>query len=240
MGTSLDPYRQTVPPPSGLERCPRKIGWRLRNLVTGEVVPARCESNRCAYCLPRNARRRGLAIGYACPERAITLTQVGDDPDVVRARMKRVRYDLVQAVGRFEWVWHVEPNPRGTGHHVHAWQHGDFVPQKTLSAIAQRRGMGEVAWIERVRASSAAGGYGMKLAGIDYGMKAVTAELDEAATVYLQANKGRLHHQSRGYWRHPNGESIEGVKAAVRAAEAAVGRPRPDEWVMEREAAGAI
>jgi hypothetical protein len=239
--SSLAPYLQSFPPeldPSAdLDRCPRKVGWRMRNTDTGEVFPARCSANRCAYCLPLNARERGWAIAYAKPERAILLTQVGEDWQTVRMRMGRLRYDLTQKLGRVEWVWHVEPNPRGTGHHVHAWQHGDFLDQAQLSKMARRRGLGEVVRINRVRSLGGANAtlaYGMKLAGLDYGMKGATA-LGEQAATYLEANGKRLHHQSRTYWRHPSGEPIKGAKDAVKAARAARGRSDEGNWVIERE-----
>jgi hypothetical protein len=209
----------------------------MRNLDTGETFPARCSANSCAWCLPLNARERGWAIAYAAPERAILLTQVGDDWQTVRARMKRFRYQAVRQLGQLEWVWHVEPNPRGTGHHVHAWQHGDFLQQRELSKLARREGMGEVVRISRVRSFVGNGAklaYGMKLAGLDYGMKDAY-ELGEQAARYLEVNGTRLHHQSRNYWRHPDGERIAGAKLAVKAARAARGRTDGGDWVLERE-----
>jgi hypothetical protein len=239
--SSLASTFQTVPPDDGsevtYERCPRKVGWRMREVDTGEVFPARCGANSCVWCLPINARERGWAIAYAAPERAMLLTLVGDDWQTIRARMKRLRYDLVEELGRVEWVWHVEPNPAGTGHHVHAWQHGDFLDQSKLSRMAARRGMGEVVRISRVRAAVGSGAsmaYGMKLAGLDYGMKEAIA-LGDQARRYLDANGQRLHHQSRGYWRHPNGEPIKGAKPAVAAARAARRRGDAGHWVLERE-----
>lgn len=239
--SSLAPSFQTVPtaeaPDEDLDRCPRKRGWRMREVDTGETFPARCGANSCVWCLPINARERGWAIAYARPERAILLTQVGDEWQTVRARMKRLRHELVRELGEVEWVWHVEPNPAGTGHHVHAWQHGDFLDQAALSRMAARRGMGEVVRINRVRAvtgSHASMAYGMKLAGLDYGMKS-TRELGEQADGYLRANGQRLHHHSRSYWRHPNGEPIAGVKPAVSAARAARRRGDAGHWVLERE-----
>jgi hypothetical protein len=239
--TSLAPSLQSFPTPVGLDdeltRCPRKRGWRMRNVDTGETFPARCGANSCSWCLPLNARERGWAIAYAVPERSVLLTQVGDSWQTVRMRMGRLRHELEKELGHVEWVWHVEPNPRGTGHHVHAWQHGDFLPQRDLSRMARRRGMGEVVRISRVRSPLGLGGslsYGMKLAGLDYGMKTVSG-LGEQAAIYLEANGKRLHHHSRGFWRHPTGEQIKGVKNAVKAAREARRHGDAGQWVIERE-----
>lgn len=195
------------------------------NTVTGEVAPWRCKRNSCTYCLRLNAKRRSAAIGLATPERAILLTQVGENWTTVRDRMKKLRHDLAQEVDAFEWVWHLEPNPKGTGHHVHAWQHGSFVPQPLLSRLAERRGMGTFARINRVRSTAGASRYGLK--GLGYGLKGVQA--DDAGSTYLRENGGRLTHQSRGFFRSP-----DGARLPVRVAEkVALGMTKAGEgsWV---------
>lgn len=194
---------------------------------TLNVVPARCGTLACPDCVLLEARRRSLAIAYSRPQRAILLTQVGDDFPTIRGRMFRLAGEIRQEIRRpFEWVWHVEPNPAGTGHHVHAWQHGGFVPQGALSDLADGVGMGSVAFINRVRSRSAASHYGLK--GLGYGLKQVE---QGSADVYLTLNGRRLTHQSRGYYR-----DTAGRKMAVRAAEeAALGATRerdPGPWRM--------
>lgn len=177
-------------------------GKWLVSRSTGNVVAARCGTLGCPDCVLPEARRRSLAIAYSRPQRAILLTQVGDTWPVVQGRVNRLRYDVLEATGGkpFEWVWHVEPNPEGTGHHVHAWQHGSFVPQALLSDLADGVGMGGVVFINRVRSAVGASHYGLK--GLGYGLKSV--EEGQAAT-YLAENGARLTHQSRGYFRGPSG-----------------------------------
>lgn len=204
-------------------RCPRMLGWRWRNGETGEVLAARCGANGCAWCMPINARQRAAAIPLGEPERFITLTQVGDDWQTRRARLNRFRYEVAKEVGRIEWCYHCEPNPKETGYHVHAYQRGDFLDQKALSRLADYCGMGRVVHIEKFEVPEGTPGihYGLKLAGISYGLK--LAESARMAATYLGANGGRLTHQSRGFF--PGG-----LRAAVEAARG----PSEGLWVLER------
>lgn len=151
------------------------------------------------------AWRRGLAIADAEPSRFLTLTLVGDDWQTVRLRMKRLGHNVRDQVGAFDWVWTVEPNPKGTGHHVHAWATGRFVPFAELRDLAVREGMGRMVRIERWDSHQGAEVYGFK--GVGYGLKG--AEATAAAASYLANNGQRLSHQSRGFF-------AGGVRAAER------------------------
>jgi hypothetical protein len=216
------------PDPTG--RCPNSAGLWLASQSTGAMYPTRCGRNHCGYCLRVNAYVRALAIEYAAPTRAILLTQVGEEWSQVRDRMKRLRYALGREVGPFEWVWHVEPNPKGTGHHVHAWQRGKFVPQTLLSKLAASKGMGAFARVNAIRSVKGSSSYGLK--GIGYGMKGV----DHQGVEYLTTNGRRLTHQSRGYFVSSDGESM-GVKGAERAAKLLAGGIRDEgPWVLMRVA----
>lgn len=191
------------------------------NLVTGQIVPARCKANGCPYCGRVNARLVGGAITLAGYERSITLTQVGDDWQTVRGRMRRLRYFISATGCVVEWAWHVEPNPAATGHHVHAFQRGSFIPQARLSDLARRCGMGGYTYIKRHRSTGRAQTYGVKLAGMPYGMKA--AESVDTLDGYLAANGKRLVHASRGFWKDETG-----AKVGQREAMAAWARQRND------------
>lgn len=197
--------------------CPNNSrGYVFINSDSGEIAPWRCGRNACAYCVQGNARRRARAIALAKPERALLLTQVGDSWQLVRDRAKNLRYFITKELGKsFDWVYHVEPNPKGTGHHVHAWQRGDFIAQTDLVRISRRVGMGEVAFINKIKNPLEAANYGLK--GLGYGMKGVAAE--ESRVAYLLANGRRLTHQSRGFFVDSEGNGC-GVRDAERAASA--------------------
>jgi hypothetical protein len=201
--TSLVPSHQTVPTEVGRDECrngPQDM--RLWCHETGEVRLVPCRRLGCTPCLQSAVWRRGLAIADSAPERFLTFTLVGEDWQTVRGRMKRLRYEIVQELGRCDWVWSVEPNPARTGHHVHGWQRGDFLLQARLSEMATRRGMGMRVDIQRWHER---GGEGYALKGVGYGMKG--SEADVAAETFLRVNGGRLTHASRGFFR-------DGVRAA--------------------------
>jgi len=155
----------------------------------------------------------------------MTLTKVGDDWQVIRGRMKRLQYDLVREIGVCDWVWSVEQNPKGTGHHVHAWQRGEFVPQARLSELADYNGMGFRVDIRRwYSEGKGAESYGLK--GIGYGLKGSAGE--ESARVYLEVNGARLTHQSRGFFEG-------GVRAAEqRGVERARAAGEQQDWQLVR------
>jgi len=243
---SLVRYRATVPtadvvgssvPPSDIEperysRCPRKLGFVMLNTSTGQITPARCKANSCPYCGPINASLVGGAIALAKPERLITLTQVGEDHQTRRNRVKKLNFLLRSAGYATEWAWHVEPNPAGSGHHIHAFQRGEkFIPQALLSKLATTAGMGVVADIRRFElADDQAATYGVKMAGIKYGLK--MAEQDESMRTYLGANGGRLVHASRGFWQ-VKGQPV-GQREAMKAW-ASASTPSEGEWQLVAE-----
>lgn len=227
---SIPPNAPTIAT-SQTEGCPRTRGYVWANLETGEVRPARCGRNGCLWCGPINAVILAGAIDVAGPQRLLTLTKVGDSWAEVRPRMFKLGYEIRRAWGQSEWCWHVEPNPKGTGHHVHALQWGaSFIPQRWLSAAARRRGMGKVVDIRPVRAQDRVGFYGLKMAAAAYTLK--LAREEESYRTYQRVNGGRqLAHASRGFWRDRDGLELAGVKAArAEALKEAFGIPNGN-WV---------
>lgn len=177
----------------------------------------------CAACLPRCAYVRAIAIADAAPERFCTFTAVGDSWQTVRSRMRHLAHEVRARGVAWEWVWSVEPNPKGTGHHVHCWQRGGYVSQRVLSAAADACGMGRVVDVRAWRAQDAEGaGYGLK--GITYGVKGAGA--GDGATAWLAANGGRLTHQSRAWW------GPAGVRAAERSALERRRGPQHGRWEL--------
>lgn len=145
----------------------------------------------------------------------MTLTLVGDDWQTVRNRVKAFAYEVRQQVGALDMVWNVERNPRGTGHHVQAWQRGDFLDQRDLSRLAQGFGMGKRVHITR-----------WKGGGERYALKeAYAVKQTEQAETFLAMNGGRLTHQTRGYF---GGPVRLAEKQAVRAE---LGEPT-ETWVV--------
>ena len=213
MPEPIEPLPDSEASPS--ERCPNvPESWVLVSASSGAVVSLRCGRNACWYCLPRNALRRAAAIRLAAPERFVTLTQAGEDFAQIRQRMYHFTADLRGLGHSLELVYSVEPNPKRTGNHVHAWQHGDYIPRADIRAAALRRGMGERVDIRRWQADSNEG-YGLK--GVGYGLKGAAAL--ESGREYLLLNGRRLTHQTRGFWRSGGGDTLK-VKQAERLASA--------------------
>ncbi len=239
--SSLALYRESVASqeaPKREGRCPRKAGFVMLNRVSGEAFPARCKANFCPWCGPLNASLIGGAIALARPDRAILLTDVGNDWQTSRNRAKQFAHHVKRRLGiPFDWCWHIEPNPKDTGRHAHGWQRGeDFLPQRALSEVARSVGMGPVVFVNRVKTKPGeAIGYGMKLAGVAYGLKLTEAEATMG--VYLEANGNRLVHASRGFWRGEDGKAFSGQREAM-SAWASRNRSASDdqgEWVLVRE-----
>lgn len=212
-----------------VERCPYADPnlW-IVNRSTGDAFPLRCGRNSCLFCLPRNAARRARALRYVAPQRFLTLTQVGEDWPTVRARMKRWVYGLRGEGFDLEVVWSVEPNPAGTGHHVHAWQRGAYLPQDAVARVADRNGMGAIADIRKWVARPGGEGYGLK--GVGYGLKGATATETQGA--FMENNGRRLTHQTRGWWCDPATGELLGARGAERAASRAENGGA--EWTLER------
>ncbi len=198
-------------------RCPRRADWIALNRRTGEIVPASCRANFCSWCGPINASHIAGALALAGPERAILLTGLSPNWQTNRHWMRESTYRLRKVLkGELQLAWHIEPNPKGTGHHAHAWQRGPFIPQRALSEVVASVGMGKVAFINRMRGNpNKPLGYGLKLAGMPYGMKTITETEDGLAT-YLEANGGRLVHTTKGFWRDAEGNAC-GQREAMKA-----------------------
>jgi hypothetical protein len=241
--SSLAPYRESVPdewrpaldPEGRFSRCPKKLGWVLVNDATGVKIPARCKANSCPYCGPINAHLVAGAIGIAAPQRAIRYSLVGDSWQERRNKLKKLRFLLRQAGYKTHEAYHVEPNPNGTGHHAHAWQYGDYLPQGKLQELSQQAGMG-IPYIEAMKKAKGPVDYGLK--GIDYGLKGIDA--DNGLQTYLVANGGRLVHASRGFWRDQNGNPLAGVREAMANYARTKGNDeREGTWLLMREEATA-
>ncbi len=245
-GSSLAFYCQssTADTPGKPAICPSRSNYVVVGLRSGRIFPARCQRLRCPVCIQVEARNYAAAIALAAPDRAVLLTAVGDEWPVVQRRMNRLREYRRRGGAAGEWVWHVEQNPSGTGHHVHAWQWGPQpLSTEDVRTASVRAGLGHVVNVESVRAAvgrdtgvllgRGAMAYGMKSVLVSHSGADLTAEQEH----FLRMNGNRLGHASRGFWRDEDGQPAGGRRPAVRAA---LRRPDGDGdgWaVMTREAA---
>lgn len=174
--------------------CPLK--GALVDLLTGEVVRSNdCGRLYCRVCHRLAVERRARAIKRAEPERFLRYGVYRPvTPEEMREMINRLHRRLRKDGVVFEAAWHVEPNSRSDGAHVHLYQHGSFVLRETLRESACRAGFADV-WIESWEDRSVQGyAYGMKLA-LDDGTRDLLAYW----------NLGRLGGATRKFWRDGRG-----------------------------------
>lgn len=242
-------YRQTSPKSGGdsegasapewrQSSCPNRRGMVLLNYESGEVRAARCGRLACPVCVTAEAYLRAGAIWLANPRRAIRMSLVAEsgDPDpwpTARRRMNKTREHYFAETGRpiGQWVYHVEPNPKGTGYHSHAWEHGPHkIDAVALDRAAHRAGAGW-AKVETIRSVGDAASYGLK--GLGYGLKGTESD----PSVYLHCNGNRLTHQSRGFFRSAAGVTLPVRQAQRHALDALFGEREPGQWALVTESA---
>lgn len=127
--------------------------------------------------------------------RFITLTQAPADWQDRRGQVRDLARRIRSAGYRCEWIWTTEAGSKSGMIHVHAIQHGDYVPQRQLQELWGGR-------IVNIKAGHENHGeYISKSASriAHYIGKAGRDDLDSA----LELNGGRLHHWSRGFFGSP-------------------------------------
>lgn len=207
--------------------CPSRRGLVHVGLRTGRIAPLRCERLDCPVCIVVEAFKVAGAIALACPTHALRVSLVGDSWPIAQRRMNRLREYLSAEGDAGEWIWHVECNPAGTGHHAHVWMHGDQFPdQSELSRCAVRAGLGADVYVESIRTPLRDDqGLVVGAGAMSYGMKAVLVvptDLDKLTpeqSHYLEVNGRRLFHASRGFWRDGRGNQLHGKRAAISGAQ---------------------
>jgi len=116
----------------------------------------------------------------------------------VRDLIRRIRMHY-----RCEWAWAVEVNPKRTGQHLHAIQHGDFLPQRHLQELWG----GRICHITRVKKTAT--GYLTKVAQV---CGYLTKEFDK----HLKVNGGRAIHLSRGFLHGFTSREVQQVLSSDR------------------------
>jgi hypothetical protein len=214
-------------PSDGPQRCPRKLGYVLVSQATGQTIPAYCDANSCDYCAPRRASIVAKAISLSMPERAVRLSKLTGEWQRDRRRINKTVERLRERGYKVEWAYHLEENPRETGFHAHAWQHGDYVPQDELQDVCRSAGLG-IPFINRMRQRTGrSGGVSYGLKGVRYGMKS------EDLSGFLDLNGGRLVHATRNFWR----DGVDGERLTLESARALVRTPGedPGPWSLRAE-----
>lgn len=205
--SSLVPNRESLgeatplaTPLDARQHCPKKPLDVVAIEAPELRFPASCDAYWCEVCGPRKAQQVAALMTWAARRtprrRLVTLTGFPEDWQKGRAQvfdyLRRLRSDGY----RFEMAWAVEANPRGTGHHVHGVQHGDYVPQ----AVLQERWGGRIVDV-RALSRPGAGVYAVKeaLRVAGYVTKGARAGDEQALSAHLERNGGRAAHMTRGF-----------------------------------------
>lgn len=187
--SSVLPKGESVP-----TRCPR-TPYDLVAVERPELRrPAGCDTWACPWCGPRQARTRAAVLAWARPERFVTLSQAPLTWQPLRQKVRKLTMAVRAAGYRTEWAWTVERGSKTGMIHVHALQHGDYIPQKELQRL-----WGRIVHIKAIKGAQGAAGYAMKEASrvAGYAMKGT----HEALLGHLDLNGGRGCHMSRRYLR---------------------------------------
>lgn len=186
------------------------------------MVPADCDTGVCQRCGVVRARKRARAITWRQESvdrtRLITFTQCPDNWQQLRGQIRDVRARIRSSGRKCEWIWTVERGSKTGAKHVHAIQHGDFIPQAELQTLWGGR-------IVDVRQVKASGEYISKSAArvAGYIGKGATADGAGGLSRHIGLNGGRLHHWSREFW---GGLSI---REAVRASRS---QDSDEDWIV--------
>jgi hypothetical protein len=184
---------------------------------TGEARPMRCGANTCAACAVWNARRIAGAIRLADPQSQFTLTLVGDDHAAIQTLMKWLLALLRAAVAGVELAWAAEPNPAGTGTHVHGYLHtgdtGRVVNRPEMAKALYEPGIDTIFRLDPVPKGAGAN-------HMSYAMKSLADPDLREPFLDLNGTASRrfLIHSTRGFWRDgAGGEKLTRREAEKRA-----------------------
>lgn len=136
------------------------------------------------------------------------MTQAPDDWQALRRKVRKLALRLREAGYRCEWAWTVEQGSKTGMRHIHALQHGDYIPQRELQDA-----WGRIVHIEAIRGAAGAATYAMKEASrvAGYGLKGTREHLAE----HLSLNGGRAYHMSRRYLRGARTREVERIVDGV-------------------------
>ena len=144
--------------------------------------------------------------GPCSTERLIRFSLVGDDYKARAVGCGRRMTELRELGYEIEYWGVFERNPKGTGHHFHAWNRGAYIPQRALQKVCQGHGMGlpDIRKWNPDRPGGGGAAYGLK-GSSRYGLKA-----DDV----LDLNGGRFGTWTRDFFGMPYKQALaEAVRA---------------------------
>ncbi len=193
---SLVPYRTLLPGAGGVGGSLEEQ-WGPREPVgpcpDGQTRENRTQQDRCRQpdCV-QDIRLRFKylpdMIALAQPEYMVLATNLFGDYRTDRDRIAALQKGLRDQVGVVQWLWVIEPNPKGTGYHLHAWGWGGAFSKDQLAEQAALVGYGYTDLVPKTYDG-------------DFGYIAKNATYNQASlNEHLRLNSPELIH-GRGFWR---------------------------------------
>lgn len=160
--------------------------------------PSSCDSYRCEKCGPRKAMQAAAvaawAIRHAARGRFVTLTLAPEDWQTRRMKVRRLADGLRKRGYVWETAWTTEKGKQTGMTHVHALQHGSYVPQKLLQEVWGARV--DIRKVETGGVAQYVTKDALRVAG--YVVKDGTAR-HGGLLAFLALNGGRPMHWTRGF-----------------------------------------
>jgi hypothetical protein len=197
--------------------CPAELPRMVKCLEQG-IYPSvhyRCRRNGCTFCASRNVTLLARAIKRSHPKYSFCITQMADNPSAIKAFMDGLaRYLRYHTDHQVSWCYSVEPNPEGTGYHLHGYSHSPLDAHRmTNYSLAHGAGRVEVKPIPP------------KAKAYDFGYPMGTMRLDQYPTrgqaiaaleAYRRLNGTRLVHHSCDFFRDRQGKPMKQTEATTR------------------------
>lgn len=122
-------------------------------MTSNELLPLPCGRWKCPVCGPAKAWRLGELVAFSGAERWITLSKASEDVREAYKRLSQLARSLRRRGYRFEYLAVPERHKNGSWH-FHLLQKGSFIPQRELSMLSARAGMGKIVHIKRIEAEN--------------------------------------------------------------------------------------
>jgi hypothetical protein len=182
--------------------CPKRPQMVVCDQDPGVRYPASCDAYRCSICGPRKALQMAAIAAWAIRQadrgRFMTLTLAPDEWQVRRQKMRNFRR-LLNARGiEWECAWATERGSKTGMTHVHALQHGDYVPGELLNEV-----WGARCNVKAIQTGAGVARYvtkeALKVAGYTVKGSSAATMGEQAMHDFLDLNGGRPMHWSKGF-----------------------------------------
>ncbi len=196
--------------------CPAELPRMVRCLEHGIYPSAhyRCRRNDCTFCASRNVTLLARAIKRSHPKYFFCITQMADNWSAIKAFMDGLaRYLRYHTGHQVSWCYSVEPNPEGTGYHLHGYSH-NYLDDRHMTDYCLAHGAGLVG-VERVPAKAKAHYFGYPMGTMRLDQYPTRDQAVTAREAYRRLNGTLLAHHSRDFFRDRQGKPMKQTEATT-------------------------